>query len=265
MLPVVFVSHGAPTLAVDVGDPTHAFLSALGRELPLPRAIIVISAHWEDDVFAVTGAERLSTIHDFSGFPAELYDIRYEPPGDPALAARIAGLIAGAGLPSRVDPARGLDHGAWVPLMLAYPAADIPVVQVSLRRGLDAAQHIALGRALAPLRKDHLIIASGSAVHNLRMLDWAAMGQPAQDAASAPWAAAFEDWLRETMALSGVPRQSRLAEWESAPEARRAHAREEHLIPLHVAAGAGGDEPAALVHQSWQMGNLSLSAWRLGK
>lgn len=264
MLPVVFVSHGAPTMATDVRDPTHAFLSTLGRELPAPRAIVVISAHWEDDAFAVTGASRHSTIHDYSGFDPALYDIRYEPPGQPSLAADIAARIADADLPSRVDPARGLDHGAWVPLMLAYPGAEIPVVQVSLRRGLDAAQHIALGRALAPLREQHLIIASGGAVHNLRELDWARIGAP-HEHPTTPWAQEFESWLRETMALPGERRLARLEQWQQAPGARRAHPREEHLIPLHVAAGAAGDDAATLIHQSWQMGSLSLSAWRLGK
>lgn len=263
MLPVVFVSHGAPTMAIDTADPTHRFLAGLGRELPLPRAIIIISAHWEDEAFAVTGASRLSTIHDFSGFDPALYDIRYEPPGAPALAADIAALVAGAGLPSRVDANRGLDHGAWVPLMLAYPNAEVPVVQVSLRRGLDASQHIALGKALAPLREQHLIIASGGAVHNLRELDWQRIGAP-HEKPTTQWAQDFETWLRETMALPGQQRSARLAQWQQAPGARRAHPREEHLIPLHVAAGAAEDGPASLIHQSWQMGSLSLSAWRFG-
>jgi 4,5-DOPA dioxygenase extradiol len=261
MLPVLFVSHGAPTLAIDVGNPTHSFLQSLpalvGRS---PRAVAVISAHWEDDAFALTATSRPETIHDFHGFPAALYDIRYPAPGEPALAARAAELINAAGLPSRMDERRGLDHGAWVPLCLAWPDANLPVVQISLRRGLDAREHIRLGCALAPMRNEGvLIVGSGGAVHNLRELDWHGTSATAES-----WAVDFREWLETTLALPDAERQARLADWQSAPTARRAHPREEHLLPLHVAAAAAGDDAAALLHDSWQLGSLSMAAWRFG-
>lgn len=258
-MPAIFVSHGAPTLAIDVDAPAHRFLQGLAAVVPdRLRAIVVVSAHWEDDGFAVTGAETPATIHDFHGFPDELYQLTYPAPGDPALAERVAGLVADAGLPARVDAERGLDHGAWVPLMLGWPDHDVPVVQVSLRRGLDSDHHLGLGRALAPLRDEGvLLLGSGGAVHNLRRLDWHGGGRVES------WADEFETWLRE--AVEAPYREDRLRDWLNAPSARLAHPREEHLMPLHVIAGASSVDPAERIHESWQMGTLSLSSWRFGR
>lgn len=260
MQPVLVISHGAPTLAIDAGDPTHGFLLGLASTLPAPRAIVVISAHWEDTAFAVTAASRPETIHDFHGFPDELYRLRYEPPGEPVLARQTAELIKAAGLPSRLDTERGLDHGAWVPLILAWPAAKLPVLQVSLRRGLDASEHLALGRALAPLREQGvLLMGSGGAVHNLRALDWHEASGNAEG-----WALEFRNWLGETLELPADQREGRLAAWQSAPRARQAHPREEHLLPLHTAAAAAGASGASLIHDTWQLGSLSMACWQFG-
>lgn len=262
MLPTFFVSHGAPTLPLNEASEVHHFLRGLLDGLK-PRAILMVSAHWEDSVAAATGATRLQTIHDFSGFPPRLYELLYEPSGDPALAAQVSALLGKAGIESRVDPERGIDHGGWTPLIIAAPKADIPVVQLSLVRGLDAKVHIEIGRALRPLREQGvLIVGSGGAVHNLRALDWAAVDNPGKAANAPAWAAEFQHWLDETLAKPG--RSQALIDWQQAPHARMAHPREEHLLPLHVAATAAENEPATKLHQSWEMGSLSLAAYRFG-
>src|SRR5579883_1401952 len=186
ILPSLFVSHGAPTLALDPGE-TGAFWERLARELPRPEAVLCVSAHWTTEAPAVNAAPRNATIHDFYGFPEPLYRIAYPAPGAPALADRVAGLIAAAGLPVAVDGARGLDHGAWVPLRSMYPAADIPTIQLSVQPDRDARWHHRLGTALAALPAEGvLVLASGGAVHNLRGLAWSGGATPA-------WAQAFDD------------------------------------------------------------------------
>ena len=187
-LPSVFVSHGPPTLVLD-DDPARDFLIRLGQELPRPKAILCASAHWLTETPAVTLSPRPETIHDFFGFDQALYDIGYPAPGDPELARRVAGLVEATGFACALDPERGLDHGAWEPLALMYPEADVPVVQLALVAGADAATHLRLGQALEPLRHEGvLVLASGTAVHNLAQ--WRA------DPATTPaWARAFDDWL----------------------------------------------------------------------
>ena len=234
--PTFFIPHGGgPCFFMD--DPRGvwrgmaAFLRGLPDALPArPNAILVVSGHWETDGFAFTGAEAPGLIYDYRGFPAHTYELRYDAPGAPALAARAAALLAGAGMKAAVDPGRGLDHGVFVPLKVAFPDADIPVVEMSVDRALDPALHIAAGRALAPLRDDGvLIVASGMSFHNMR-----AYGDPRATARSQ----AFDDWLTESIALDGASRAERLEAWADAPSARFAHPQEEHLVPLMVAAGA---------------------------
>jgi 4,5-DOPA dioxygenase extradiol len=249
-LPSLFVSHGAPTLAIEPG-PAHEFLKGLGAKWPKPAAIVVASAHWLTAAPTVDGAARPETIHDFGGFPQEMYEIAYPAPGDPGLAERIRGRLAGAGFAARVAE-RGLDHGAWVPLMLAYPLADVPVVQVSLQPQLGAAHHLALGRALAGLGDEGvLVIGSGSATHNLAEIRFGG-GMPAG------WAVAFDEWL--CAAASAGDAEALVDYRRRAPHAARNHPSEELYFPLLVALGGGG--PGArgeVLHRSMTFGSLSMT------
>lgn len=255
-LPSLFVSHGAPDLVVS-GHQAAQFLSDLGRELPRPEAILIVSAHWERSELTVSTSPAPPTIHDFMGWPEELYRINYPAPGALWLAGQVAGFLSTAGIKVAPDHRRGLDHGAWVPLHLAYPAADIPVAQLSLLQGGSAREHFEIGLALAPLREQGvLIIGSGSAVHNLRML--APEGTPPP-----PWALDFDDWLvdalerRDLADLSAFPGRPK--------DARIAHPTPEHLLPLFVALGAGWAENRwSRLHQSWSYGSLSMSAYAFG-
>lgn len=256
-LPAVFVSHGAPTIALEDVEATRAW-EALAASLPRPRAVLAVSAHWDTAAAVASAAPAPATIHDFAGFPRELYAIRYPAPGDPALAARAAALLAAAGLACAIDPARGLDHGAWVPLMRMYPQADVPVVQLSVQSALGARHHHALGRALAPLRDEGvLVLGSGGMVHNLRDLDW-----HGRSARPFPWAVAFNGWVAER-AASGATAE--LLDYRSlAPEARRAHPTEEHFVPFFVALGAGGPG-ARRLDLGFDLGSLSMDAWLFGE
>ena len=246
MSSVLFIPHGGGPLPL-MEDPGHAamneFLRRFPASLPRPEAIVVISAHWESPVIGITGAAQPPLLFDYYGFPPETYEYRYPGPGHPGLAARIADLLAAAGIESRVDDERGLDHGVFVPLMLMYPAADIPCLQVSLSASLDAAEHVRIGRALAALRSDKiLVLGSGSSFHNLKAI----FGGGA-DAGNL----AFEAWLAETCSspeLDEAERERRLIDWEQAPHARYCHPREEHLLPLQVCYGMAG-ESARMVFQ----------------
>jgi 4,5-DOPA dioxygenase extradiol len=253
-IPSVFVSHGAPTLVME-DIPARHFMAALGRQLPRPKAILCISAHWETAAPMVSAAATPETIHDFHGFPDALYRLRYPAPGAPDLAERVVRLLGDAGIGGAIDASRGLDHGAWNPLLLIYPDADIPVTQLSIQSSLDPAHHAAVGRALRPLRDEGvLILASGGAVHNLRQFH-------VDREMPAPWAVSFDDWLAERIvageedALIGY-RQTR-------PEAPLAHPRDEHFMPLFVALGAGSGKGRAL-HRSFAHGSLSMAAFAWG-
>lgn len=251
-LPAVFVSHGAPTLALEDGA-AYRFLRGFGGELERPRAIVVASAHWTTAAPAVCSTAQPQTIHDFSGFPAALYQIAYPAPGAPALARRATALLAEAGIDAALDQRRGLDHGAWVPLMLMYPAADIPVLQVALQPRLGPRHHLDLGRALAPLREDGvLILGSGGATHNLRELG-------ALDSAPPPWAVEFSGWFDHTIAAGD--REALLNYRALAPHAVRSHPTEEHLLPLFVAAGAGSSCRGRRVHTSTTYGSLLMDSY----
>jgi aromatic ring-opening dioxygenase catalytic subunit (LigB family) len=263
-MPVVFIPHGGgPWPFVDTGFPPADVedLKAYLRSVPSvprqrPRALLVVSAHWEAAVPTVMTAPEPPMLYDYYGFPPESYRLTWGAPGDPALARHVARLLQTAGFRTAEDATRGYDHGTFVPLKVAYPDADVPVVQLSLVEGLDPAQHLAMGRALAPLRDEGLfIIGSGMTFHNLRIF---------RDPRSAPIAETFDVWLRETMALDPARRAEELTRWAAAPAARLAHPREEHLIPLMVATGAAGDDAARLAHNNTFAG-LRLSAFHFGE
>lgn len=254
-LPALFLSHGSPMLAVE-DSPAGRFLDGLGAQLPRPRAIVVASAHFEAERPSIGAAPQPQTVHDFGGFPSQLYQIRYPAPGAPALAEAIAHRLGDAGLAARVCSHHWLDHGVWVPLRRAYPEADIPVVPLSVNPRADAAHHFAVGRALAPLREDGvLVIGSGGFVHNLRDLEW--------DDRNAPlpaWANDFAVWMRDKLEAHDT---AALFDWQTrAPHARKAHPTVEHLMPLFVALGAGGDAPRTRsLHRSHEFGSLALDAF----
>jgi 4,5-DOPA dioxygenase extradiol len=254
MLPALFVSHGSPNL-IGEDTPAREFLAGLGASLGRPSAIVVASAHWETAVPELTAAAQPETIHDFYGFPEPLYRLRYPAPGNPGLAAWAAALLEGAGIQAATEARRGLDHGAWSPLLLMYPKADIPVVELSVQHGQSPAHHIAVGRALAPLRHDNvLVMGSGGAVHNLRMLERGRPGDPVA------WARDFDEWLDTQL---GEGDDAALAAYRrEAPGAVQAHPRDEHLLPVFVAYGAGG--PGARgrrIHDSFTYGSLSMAAF----
>jgi 4,5-DOPA dioxygenase extradiol len=234
-MPTLFLSHGSPMFAIEPGPVGRAWAN-LGRTLPRPRAVLMVSAHWETSVPLLTGNAQPETIHDFGGFPPELYRITYPAPGEPALASRCVALLKAAGIAAGIDGSRGLDHGAWVPLRWMYPQADVPVVQLSVQPQLGTAHHVRLGRALAPLTDDGvLIIASGHTTHNLR--DWMTNAQQPQELA---YVRAFSGWLATTLAAHDT--EALVAYRERAPEAVRAHPSEEHFLPLFVAYGAAGND-----------------------
>jgi 4,5-DOPA dioxygenase extradiol len=255
MQPALFLSHGSPMLALG-GGPARNFLARLPEIIGRPKAIVVASAHWETPHPMVTTAASMRTIHDFGGFPAPLYALRYDAPGDPALAGRILDLLGAAGLRASGDERRGLDHGAWIPLLLAWPAADIPVLQVSVQGHLGPAHHLDLGRALAPLREQGvLLIGSGSFTHDLSR--YRGQSEAAPEAADV---AAFAAWM-EAALLEGR-RCDLLAYRHQAPHAEREHPTEEHLLPLFFALGAGGEGARAeLLHRSTSYGVLRMDAY----
>ena len=242
-------------LAVE-DSPAGRFLDGLGDALPRPRAIVVASAHFMTAQPSIGAAAQPATVHDFGGFPAPLYQLGYPAPGDPELAGTIAQRLIDAGLRPSLQSNLGLDHGVWVPLRRMYPLADIPVVPLSVDPQGDAAYHLAIGRALTPLRDDGvLVIGSGGFVHNLGDLDWSH-----KDAPMPEWAAAFADWMRARLRAHDL---DALLDWQrQAPHARRAHPTVEHLMPLFVALGAG-DNAARIssLHDSHEFGTLALDAF----
>lgn len=263
-LPTYFISHGGgpwPWMADQMQGtygPLAAALQAMPGQLGVtPKAVLVISGHWEASEFTLMSSAKPLMIYDYYGFPAHTYQIQYPAPGDPALAERVRQLIEGAGITARLDPQRGFDHGTFTPLAVIYPNADVPVLQLSMRLGYDPQQHIALGRALAPLRDEGvLILGSGLSYHNLRQFG---------PGARAP-SAAFDQWLQQTLVTaSPQERVQRLIDWETAPAARAAHPQEDHLLPLMVAVGAAGDEPGRCVyHQDDFFGGITVSSFRFG-
>ena len=261
ILPAFYISHGGgpwPWMAGPRHD-THRTLEAALQGLPLlvgemPKAVLMVSAHWEEDDFTVMSHPSPPMVYDYYGFPDNTYQIQYAAPGAPKLAQRVQGLLQSAGIAARLDPARGFDHGTFVPMAVMYPDASVPVVQLSLKRGLDPQDHLAAGRALATLREEGvLIIGSGSSYHNLSMLG------PESKAPSA----AFDDWLQRTLDGTHIAdRAAALAAWDAAPSARMAHPREEHLLPLMVAVGAAERDLATRFHhEDTFFGSASLSSF----
>ena len=251
----IFLSHGAPAMALG-RSAARAFLVDLGRRLPRPRAILVASAHWESGVPTVGAALQPATLHDLCAGAPGVCRLRYPAPGDPGLADRVAGLLRGAGLPVAVDPERGLDHGAWVPLHLMFPAADIPVVPLSVQPRLGPRHHLAVGRALAPLAGEGvLVLGSGGVTNNLHACHGRAEDAPVPD-----WVDRFRDWLAARLAEGDPERLA--AALDRAPARRENHPTPEHLLPLFVALGAAGGAVAAeRLHASVTHGVLAMDAY----
>lgn len=255
-LPTLYLPHGGGpcffmdwTLGpADTWDRMGAWLRQLGGSLgAVPDAVVIISAHWEAPIVSVSSGTRPSLIYDYYGFPEHTYAIDYDAPGSPRLAGEVCGLLSRAGIPAAQDPGRGFDHGVFIPLKLIFPEAAVPIVQVSLQHELDAATHLDIGKALAPLReRGVLIVGSGMSYHNLPVLMSGVAVIEDSDR--------FDQWLTESCLMGGAARAERLRNWHTAPAARRAHPREEHLMPLMVAAGAGGDAGARRVFSGRVMG-----------
>jgi 4,5-DOPA dioxygenase extradiol len=255
---VIYFSHGGGPLPI-LGDAGHqamvAFMSRLSAQLRKPDAILVISAHWEEDVATLLNAPVPTLFYDYYGFPDKAYEITYPAPGNPMLAERIVRLLNRNQITASVDSQRGFDHGLFIPLKLMYPAADIPALQISLLRGLNPTTHLALGKALRELLTENiLVVGSGFSFHNMRAFAWD--GNNVSDSANDD----FQNWLIEvcTGNMSQTERKQRLKEWEKAPSARYCHPREEHLLPLHVCAGMV-DKPGNIIFDDYILGKRSVA------
>ena len=255
-MPTLFLSHGSPMHALEPGA-VRGVWESLGRALPHPKALLIASAHWETDIPALTASAKPETVHDFYGFPKPLYQIQYPASGAPGVAARAVELLEQNNFKAVADPGRGLDHGAWSPLLYMYPDADVPVVQISLQTHLGARHHLAVGRALRPLAGEGvLLIGSGLMTHNLRE-------RRREDGAAEPYVLEFRDWI-----------DARIREWDldtlaeyrgRAPHAARAHPTDEHFQPLFFALGAAGDKvKAERLHDAVESGVLAMDTYRFG-
>lgn len=264
MQPTYFINHGGgPCFFLEPG-PMRTAWSELetylwdfaGTLTQRPRAILVISGHWEEDRPTVNAGAAPALLFDYGGFPEHTYQLTWPAPGSPKIAARVCGQLGSAGIDTGVDTTRGWDHGVFVPMKVMFPAADIPVVQLSLQHGLDPARHLEIGRALKPLREEGvLILASGQSYHNMR-------GFMGGGGRADPAAEAFDSWLREAM-IDGEARGRALLQWENAPGARQAQPREDHLLPLMVAAGAATGEPGQVAFHGHALGK-PISGFRFG-
>jgi aromatic ring-opening dioxygenase catalytic subunit (LigB family) len=259
-MPTLFVNHGGGPMPL-MGDAAHAplvdYLRGAAAGLPArPAAVLVVTAHWEARRTTVSSAARPEMIFDYGGFPPETYHYTYDAPGDAGVAAAAVELLRAAGLDAGLDEARGFDHGVFVPLMLLFPAADVPVVSLSLAASLDPVHHLAVGLALGPLREQGvLIVGSGMSYHNMRTLMAARRGNRRGFLEWKLHGADFDGFLREScVAHSGAARTRALAGWGSHPEGRAAHPREEHLLPLLVAAGAGAEDAGRVAFEGALMG-----------
>jgi len=263
-VPVAYIPHGGgpwPFVDLGFGDPaSFARLASYLRSLAsvpkeAPKGIVVVSAHWEEPVPTVMTAEAPPLLFDYYGFPKAAYELTWPAKGSPMLAARVREALAARGIASAEDAARGFDHGTFVPLKLTYPTPSIPTVQLSLRKGLDPSEHLAMGHALAPLREEGIfLVGSGMSYHNMR-----GFGRPGALAESE----AFDAWLAETIAAPEPERNARLAAWTSAPSARDVHPREEHLLPLMVIAGAAGPDVGTVAYSDVLM-NVRISGAHFG-
>ncbi len=269
-MPTLFIPHGGgPWTIVDMGmremyAPLRSYLASMVDDLPQrPRAILCVSAHWEEEVPTVQSGPTPPMLYDYGGFPPEAYTYRWNAPGDPEAAALVRDHLDAAGFETASDPRRGFDHGTFVPLMVPFPEATMPTFQVSLLGSLDPERHLAMGRALAPLRKHGiLIVGSGMSYHNMRGFG-AAMRSESGRRQVADDSKAFDDWMVESALSDPSARTRRLAEWAAAPAARACHPREEHLLPLMVAAGAAEEDPATVAMQDQILG-AHVSALRFG-
>jgi len=263
MIPTYFISHGGgpwPWLGGHFSrqfDQLEASLQDIAREIgQRPRAILAVSGHWEEDRFTVQSSDHPGMVYDYGGFPPETYQIKYASPGAPDVANRVRELLTAAGIDAGLDATRGYDHGVFAPLKAMYPDANVPVLQLSLKRGLDPEAHLAAGRALVPLRDENVVIlGSGLSWHNLGKF-----GPAARESSQA-----FDAWLDETLAQSPEERSRRLRAWEQAPAARQSHPDADHLLPLMVAVGAAERERAYRVyHEENFMGGVTASSYRFG-
>lgn len=261
-LPTYYISHGGgpwpwlPSMRRHFGVLEKSLTDMVASWQTPPKAILMISGHWEGDKVGIMSAQNPPMIYDYTGFPKEMYEITYPAPGAPDVALRIQELLTSAGIASEMNDAQGFDHGTFAPLEIMYPQADVPVIQISMLASYDPAAHYAIGRALAPLRDEGImIIGSGLSYHNLGFMN----PQAAQPSA------AFDAWLQDTLALQGEERLARLATWEAAPSARICHPREDHLVPLFVALGAAQDAATEVIyHQNDLMGGITASGFRFG-
>ena len=262
-LPVIYLPHGGgpwPFISTPIGEPAElealtVYLKQLkGLPRTPPKALLVISAHWEEAVPTVMSSARPPMLYDYYGFPEEAYRVTWPAPGNPELAAKVRTLLEKAGFKTGADAQRGFDHGTFVPMKLTWPEAEVPTIQLSLKEGLDPKEHLAMGQALASLRDEGVfIIGSGMSYHNMR--GFGARGRPASEQ--------FDAWLRDTMALDAKQRNARLSEWAAAPSARLAHPREEHLLPLMVIAGAAGEDRGVTAYNGSLLG-VQVSAFQFG-
>jgi 4,5-DOPA dioxygenase extradiol len=251
-LPVGFVAHGAPTLALDAvkGAPFRDW----GAGLPRPKAILVVSAHFERAPLTIGATEQTPLVYDFSGFPEELYRVQYNAPGAPWLAQRVRALLQGHEVH---ESARGLDHGVWTPLVHIAPSADVPVLQLSMPYNYTPSQLFEVGRLLAPLRREGVfILASGNLVHNLRLVDFSERSAPPS------WASEFDDWIRDVLIKKDWDRLMQYP--TAAPAVNVAHPTAEHLRPILVAAGAAADDEVKFVLEGWEYGSLSRRTVQFG-
>ena len=258
--PVIYVPHGGgPWPFVDLAGfvsahdvaTMRAYFEELPAQLPAPpKALLVISAHWEEAAPTVLTSPQPPILYDYGGFPQASYEITWPAPGNPALAARVVELLGAAGIATKTDPRRGFDHGTFIPFKLSWPKADVPTIQLSLKAGLDPAEHLAIGRALAPLRDEGvLILGSGMSYHNMRGFRTGGGHQASQ---------VFDAWLKEAATADPATRTQRLTDWAAAPNARQAHPREEHLLPLMVVAGAAGDDVGRVTFsEDWMQTRIS--------
>lgn len=267
-MPTMFIPHGGgPCFFMDwdpsdTWDAQRKFLEDLPASLPeKPKALLVISGHWEEAQFTVQNNPAPDLLFDYGGFPPHTYELTWPAPGDPELAGRVQGLLEDAGFPTATDDKRGYDHGTFIPLKVAFPEADIPTVQLSLRRDLDPEAHLAAGRALAALRDEGvLIIGSGNTYHNMSVMMRAMRGGGSTE----PRGLEFDRWLTDASThADATKRDEMLAAWDKAPGARDANPREEHLIPLHVVAGAAGDDRGFKTLEDHVMGAVE-SAFTFG-
>lgn len=258
-MPTAFISHGGgpwpwvPQMRATFANLEQSLVAMVAAFPQRPKAVLMISGHWESDGIMIMSGAQPGMVYDYHGFPPHTYQLRYAAPGAPAIAARAASLLAQAGLTATLDAQQGFDHGTFAPMAVMYPEADMPLFQMSILASYDPARHLAIGRALAPLRDDGVaIIGSGLSFHNLAMFGPAAR-QPST---------AFDTWLSEALALPATAREAALLNWEQAPFARICHAREDHLVPLFVALGAAGTDPATRIyHDVDLMGGVTASSF----